>query len=126
MSSEKLLQELHRYVLPAETVGYFEIVDLQESEGRLHFYLDEHRVIQEEYSTKELSPNGFYEDSTIKDFSLRDRKVVLHVRRRWVDLEGTSYSRRWDLVAEGTRYSTEVAFFFKDAFGYLPDTSPIS
>ena len=98
MSSEKLLKELLRYVLPAEIVDYFEIVDLHESEGTLHFYLDENSVVPEEYSTEELSPNGFYEESTIKDFPLRDRKVVLHVRRRrWVDLEGKSYSRRWDL-----------------------------
>jgi transposase len=63
----------------------------------------------------------------IKDFPLRDKKVVLHVRRRrWVDDAGKSYSRCWDLVAEGTRYSKEFAFFLKGAFGYLPDTSPIS
>jgi len=53
-----------------------------------------------------LLSNGFYEASTIKDFPLRDKKVVLHIRRRrWKDHEGKSYSRQWDLTAEGTRYS---------------------
>jgi hypothetical protein len=74
-----------------------------------------------------LSPNGFYEESTLKDFPLRDKKVVLHIRRRrWIDQDGKSYSRRWDLTAEGTRYSKEFAYFLKEAFGYLPDSSPIS
>jgi hypothetical protein len=125
--SDKLLKGLIRYIFPLEIVDYFELVDLQESEGTLHFYLDESNIIPEEYSTKSLSSNGFYEASTIKDFPLRERKVVLHVsRRRWVDPDGKSYSRQWDLVAEGTRYSKEFAFFFKEAFGYLPDSSPIS
>ena len=127
MTNDKLLRELIRYVLPAEIVDYFEIMDLQEYVGTLHFYLEEYNVVPEEYSSKELSPNGFYDESMIKDFPLRDKKVVLHVsRRRWVDADGKSYSRRWDLVAEGTRYSKEFAFFFKEAFGYFPDTGPIS
>ena len=127
MSSDELLLKLVRYVLPTEIVDYFHLINLQETEGTLHLYLEELDVIPEEHSTKSLSPNGFYEESTIKDFPLRDRKVVLHVRRRrWLDSEGKSYSRHWDLVAEGTRYSKEFAFFLKEAFGYLPDTSPIS
>ena len=127
MTNDKLLRDIIRYVLPLEMVDYFEITDLQEDVGTLHFYLEEYNVVPEEYSSKELSPNGFYDESMIKDFPLRDRKVVLHVsRRRWVDPDGKSYSRRWDLVAEGTRYSKEFAFFLKEAFGYLPDTGPIS
>ena len=111
MSHDKLL-ELVRYVLPVEIVDYFDLVDLQESECTLHLYLDERNIIPEEHTDKSLSANGFYEESTIKDFPLRDRKVVLHVRRRrWVDESGKSHSRQWDLVAEGTRYSKEFAFF---------------
>lgn len=124
MSSDKLFLELIRYVLPDELV---ELTGLTETEGVLHLYLDELNIIPEAYKTKYLSPNGFYEESKIKDFPLRDRKVVLHVRRRrWVDAEGKSYSRDWDLTAEGTRYSKEFAFFLKEAFGYLPDTGPIT
>ena len=102
-----------RYVLPVEIVDHFDLIDLQETGGVLNLYLDESAVIPEEHSSHSLSPNGFYEASTIKDFPLRDRKVVLHIRRRrWVDADGKSYSRRWDLVADGTRYSKEFAFFF--------------
>jgi hypothetical protein len=72
----------------------------------LHLYLDELNVISEEYAYLQLSGNGFSASSTIKDFPLRDKKVLLHVRRRrWVDSSGKSYSGTWDLTAKGTRYS---------------------
>jgi hypothetical protein len=126
MSHDKLL-ELIRYILPVEIVDYFDLIDLQESAGTLHLYLEENNIIPEEHRGKSLSSNGFYKESTIKDFPLRDRKVVLHVRRRrWVDEESKSHSRLRELVAEGTRYSKEFAFFLKEAFGYLPDTCPIT
>ena len=122
-----MLKELFRYVLPKELVDFFDLVNLQEQEESLHLYLDECNIVPEEFQELSLLPNGFYEASTLKDFPLRDKKVVLHIRRRrWVDSHGKSYSRRWDLAAEGTRYSKEFANFLKDAFGYLPDSSPIS
>jgi hypothetical protein len=127
MINNKALLELVTYVLPIEIVEYYDVVSLKESEGTLHIYLEESNIIPEEYKSKELSPNGFYEESSIKDFPLRDRKVILHVRRRrWIDNEGKSYSRQWELTSKGTRYSREFAAFLKEVFGYLPDTSPIS
>lgn len=93
----------------------------------LHLYLDELNVISEEYAYLQLSGNGFSASSTIKDFPLRDKKVLLHVRRRrWVDSSGKSYSGTWDLTAKGTRYSKELTSFLKEELGYDPDTSPIS
>lgn len=127
MQDPKLLLELVKYVLPRELVEYFELVSINEIDETLHLLLEERNIIPSEYSTLDLSPNGFYQESTIKDFPLRDKKVVLHVRRRrWRDTSGKSYSRDWDLTAEGTRYSKEFAYFLKEAFGYLPDSSPIS
>ena len=131
MSENRMLLELVKYVLPKEIVEYFSLVDLKEEKYKdivtLHLYLDEENLIPKEYQEKDLSPNGFYPESTIKDFPLRDKKVVLHIRRRrWVDQSGTSYSRSWELTAQGTRYSREFAYFLKEAFGYLPDNSPIS
>ena len=127
MAKESLLQELVSYVLPQEFVDYFELIDLQERGGALHLYLEECDEIPEEYKGLELYSNGFYAESTIKDFPLRDRKVVLHIRRRrWLDAAGKSYSRQWELAAQGTRYSKEFAYFLKEAFGYLPDSGAIS
>jgi hypothetical protein len=127
MSQNPLLQSLVKYVLGSELVDYFDLIHLEEIGDTLHIHLDELNIVPEEYVSLALSPNGFYAESTIKDFPLRDKKVVLHVRRRrWVDTEGKSYSREWNLTAEGTRYSKEFAYFLKEAFGYLPDSSPIS
>jgi hypothetical protein len=133
MTNDKVLLELMKYVLPREIVDYFDLVSIQASGetsdiyGELDIYLEETNIIPEEYKAKGLCSNGFYEESTIKDFPLRDRKVVLHVRRRrWVDNKGKSYSRQWELTSEGTRYSKEFAFFLKETFGYIPNTSPFS
>jgi hypothetical protein len=118
-----MLQELLKYVLPQEIVDYFELVDIKKEGEVLHLHLDEKQVPPPEYSHIELSGNGFYASSTIKDFPLRDKKVFLHVRRRrWIDSSGKSYSRDWDLVAQGTRYSKELASFLKEKLGYTPDT----
>jgi len=127
MSRDSLLIEFMRYVFPSEIVDYFELVNIDETDGVLNLYLEESNIIPEECVAGSLSPNGFYEESRIKDFPIRDRKVILHIRRRrWIDNVGKSYCRQWELVAEGTRYSREFAFFLKEAFGYLPDSSPIS
>jgi hypothetical protein len=122
-----MLEKLVKYVLPHEIVDYFELVSIKEEEGAiLHLYLDEKNKISSEYQGIELFPNGFYAESTIKDFPLRNKKVVLHIRRRrWVDKDGKSYSNAWHLTASGTRYSVEFASFLKAVFGYLPNNSPI-
>ncbi|GHU78517.1 hypothetical protein FACS1894145_0630 [Bacteroidia bacterium] len=118
-----MLQEILKYVLPQEIVDYFELIDIKQEGDVLHLHLDEKPVPPPEYAHVGLSGNGFYERSTIKDFPLRDKKVLLHVRRRrWIDEYGKSYFRDWDLVARGTRYSKELASFLKEKLGYTPDT----
>ena len=103
------------------------MVNFQEIDNVLHIYFEEKDVKPQEYSSKDLRSNGFYEESEIKDFPLRKKKVILHIkRRRWIDRDGKSYSKQWDLTAAGTRYSKEFAFFFQRCFGHLPDSSPIS
>ena len=54
--------------------------------------------------------------------------MTFHVkRRRWVETEtGKSVSKRWDIVAEGTRFSKEFAAFLKDMLGQIPDYGPLS
>ena len=87
-----MFKDLLSFVLPKEIIASFDLVKLEEKEETLHLYLDECNVPPEEYKSMSLSANGFYEASTIKDFPLRDKKVVLHVRRRrWVDKAGKSY-----------------------------------
>ena len=76
----------------------------------LHLYLDE-KDMQPDGHT-DLFPNGFYPKSCINDFPIRDHRTVLHIRRRrWKNGIGNSYSKNWELVAQGKRHSKELAAF---------------
>lgn len=123
------LVKLLSYILPSEFSEYFDLVDVieeeRESELLLHLYLDE-KDMQPDGHT-DLSPNGFYSESCINDFPIRDHRTVLHVRRRrWKDGNGNSYSKNWELTAQGTRHSKEFAAFLKELLGYIPDYSKIT
>ena len=68
---------------------------------------------------QDLRANGFTEETVISDFPVRDKKLTLHIRRRWLTPEGKSVIlNMYPLVAEGTRYSAEFAAFLKEGIGY--------
>lgn len=122
--------ELFKLVLPEEIVENFDLVSIHYSadiDGRqvAHLHLDEMDMEEEERGN--LIPNGFYNEQIIQDFPIRDKKVILHVRRRrWKTPEGKSSSRKWDLKAPGTRMSKDFAGLLKKIFGYIPDNGPLS
>ena len=78
--------------LPDEMLDWFEVVDFKEEPNKgkeqadvlykkvLHIYLDERDNRTDEEQV--LMPDGFTEPTLIKDYPIRNRKVVLHVRRR--------------------------------------------
>ena len=72
----------------------------------LHLYFDERDNRTEE--TQGYTTKGFTEETVLNDFPVRDKKLVLHIRRRrWLKPDGTScvldvYPK---LVANGTRFS---------------------
>jgi hypothetical protein len=117
------------FLLPEGMLDFFEIERIEEEPlpdepvyrgGILHIYLDElDNRLPEQGS---LRPNGFTEPIFINDFPIRDRKVVLHVRRRrWLDTSGHNVVLNvYDLTTKGTRYSEEFAAFLKERLGYLP------
>lgn len=122
-------KSLVRYIMPKEFGDYFEVVDVAEeqigSEMLLHVYLDEKDETPD--GRTDLKPNGFYEESLINDFPIRDHRTVLHIRRRrWKDADGKSVSKDWELVAQGTRHSKEFAAFLKEYLGYVPSYSAIT
>lgn len=123
MSTYEQLQALARVILPEEIIENFDIVDIEEKAGVVHILLDEQAIPPEGYSGARLSSNGFFPSSRVYDFPIRDRKVVLHIRRRqWVEkATGKSFSRSWELTAEGTRYTVGFAAFLKEEFGYDPN-----
>ena len=117
------------FLLPEGMLDYFDVVRIDEEAlpqekvyrgGILHIYLDEldNRTKEQE----SLISNGFTEPTLINDFPIRDRKVVLHIRRRrWIDAEGHNVVLNvYNLATKGTRYSEEFAAFLKERLGYLP------
>ncbi len=115
--------ELAECLLPEEMVEYFEVVKVEKTKDTLDVTLEERDKGVEGYVDGQLRPNGFYEESTVRDYPVRGRKMTFHVkRRRWVEIEtGKSVSKRWDIVAEGTRFSKEFAAFLKGMLGQIPD-----
>ena len=83
----------------------------------LHIHLDE--LDNRTDGMETVRSNGFTEASVIQDFPIRDRKVVLHVRRRrWINDQGkNTVLYVYPLMAKGTRYSQEFAGFFKEEAG---------
>ena len=117
------------FLLPEGMLDFFDVVRIDEEPlsqekvyrgGILHIYLDEldNRTKEQE----SLISNGFTEPTLINDFPIRDRKVVLHIRRRrWLDAEGHNVVLNvYNLATKGTRYSEEFAAFLKERLGYLP------
>ena len=92
----------------------------------LHIYLDERDNRPDDL--QELRPNGFTEETVISDFPVRDRKAVLHVRRRrWLTPEGKNVVLNvYPLATPGTRYCAEFAAFLKDSLGYLFPVIPVA
>lgn len=116
---------LASYILPDGVLEYFDVVDFVEEptpEDKLytkilHLYLNERDNRPEEMSS--TKPNGFTEESCILDFPVRDRKTILHVRRRrWQTQDGHNYIVPLESMAHTkTQYSKELALFLKAADG---------
>jgi hypothetical protein len=137
ITTSSIYESLARILLPEGILELFEVTQVSEeytgilaetgTEVRIiHIYLDERDLRGETWH--DLQANGFTESRSINDFPIRDRKAVLHVRRRrWLNPDGTSIILNHEsLTAEGTSYSKEFAVVLKKIFGYLPDTGPFS
>ena len=86
---------LAKVILPSEMTEYFDLVkvctDEYGGEPRIHLYLDEKDKAPDDRT--DLSPNGFYEESCMNDFPIREYRTVLHVRRRrWKHRE---HAQKW-------------------------------
>lgn len=108
----------------------FEEKQLTEEDGimksALHIYLKEKDNRQ--IGMENFRPNGYTESTDINDFPVRDRKLVLHVRRRrWLSPDGRNVVLNvYPLVVSGTHSSEEFAAFLKERLGYIPDSEPLS
>lgn len=118
------------FFLPEGMIDWFEIVKIIEEPNKgteqadvlygtvMHIYLDE----RDNRTGEELGlkPNGFTEPTVVKDYPIRNRKVLLHVRRRrYVDADNRNVIlNQYPLTAEGTKVSVEFGLFFKDGDGH--------
>ena len=117
------------FFLPDGITDWFEIVNVVEepNQGKtsadvlftsvLNIYLDERDNREDE--SLGLTANGFTEPTIIKDYPIRNRKVLLHIRRRrYLDGEGRNIIlNKYPLSADGTKISVEFGAFFKDDNG---------
>ena len=80
---------LASFILPNGILDWFDFVKANEEpvekkdciyKSTLHIYLDEKDNRTNEHLL--LKPNGFTEPTVIKDFPVRNRNLILHVRRR--------------------------------------------
>ncbi len=88
--------ELAECLLPEEMVEYFEVVKVDKTTETLDVTLEERDNGVDGYIPGQLRPNGFYQESIVRDYPVRGRKMSFHVkRRRWSDTAtGKSVSRR--------------------------------
>jgi len=106
-------------LLPEGILTYFDVTHVDRTSTVILIYLDEKDLSEAERKGKHFQSKGFYPGSTIHDFPLRGKSLVLHVRRRrWLDLDtGNPFMRDWEVVAKGTRLTEEFASFLKGTPG---------
>ena len=124
-----MYEGLASYFLPEGVLNYFEVADFEEVPTKdmnvlytteLHIYLDERDNRPD--SMKNSVSDGFGEESCLLDFPTRDKKTVLHVRRRrWTMKDGTTKTvdleEQIELRQDGTRYAKSFALFLNKANG---------
>ena len=107
--------DLASYLLP-EGINYFDIIEHRSANDKIHFYLEEKNILPEKHQSKLAHSKGCSPEITIEDFPLRGKSVLLHIkRRRWTLVDtGQIVKRDWNLIAKGTRITSEIASFLKD------------
>ena len=112
--------DLIKLVLPQFLVDHFDLVNSNKEKEVLHLHFEERNLAPQEYSSRILISKGYHKEVTIQDFPLRGNTVFLHVkRRRWLDKNTQEVVQRdWNLVAQGTRMTTEFAAFLKEISRY--------
>ena len=112
------------FFLPDGMLDWFEITNVKEEANSdskdldvlfpnvLHIYLDERD--NREGENLGLKPNGFSEYTTLQDYPIRNRKVMLHVRRRrYKDADGHNVIiNNYPLKSDGTEISVVFGLFF--------------
>jgi hypothetical protein len=112
-------EELLGFMLPEGILDYFEITDATKDSEDYTIVLAEKNIHPENYKNSALESKGFYDPVTIQDFPLRGKACYLQVkRRRWLNKDtGVIVFRDWNIVAKGTRLTSDFATFLKGLCG---------
>lgn len=112
------LLSIANLLLPEVLVKYFEMTKHEIKAEEIHFYFTELNKTPEEFNDVKLHSKGFFPEATVQDFPIRGKNVFLHItRRRWLnDRTGKAVTRDWQLVAKGTRITSEFATFLKELY----------
>ena len=117
MSSDSLLA-IANLLLPEVLITYFDLTKHEIRNEEIHFYFMELNKTPKEFDKVKLHSKGFFPQATVQDFPIRGKNVYLHItRRRWFN-ESTrkTVTRDWQLVAKGTRITSEFAAFLKELY----------
>ena len=117
MSSDTLFTAAH-LLLPEVLVKYFDLIKYEIKGEEIHFYFTELNEIPKEFKEGKLTSKGFFPEATVQDFPIRGKNVFLHItRRRWLNENtGKVVTRDWQLVAKGTRITSDFAAFLKSLY----------
>lgn len=115
MSSDTLLS-IANLLLPEVLVSYFELTKHEITKEEIHFYFTEINNLPAEFKDVKHHSKGFFAEATVQDFPIRGKNVFLHItRRRWRnEVTGKVVARDWQLVAKGTRMTSDFATFLKE------------
>ncbi len=113
-------QALLSLVIPEGVSDYFKLASYTKEDRVIRIYLEEVNSIPSEYQSSKLQSKGFFKEVILQDFPMRGNEVYLHVkRRRWLNPDnGEVVYRNWELVAKGTRITSDFAAFLKGISRY--------
>ena len=91
--------ESARYFLP----DGFDIINHNSSADKIHLYLEEKNTLLKEYQSEIAQSKDFLPEITVDDFPLRDKSVLLYIKRRRRSLVDTGkiIKRDWNSLAKG-------------------------
>ena len=99
-------------------VDNFDVVRFEDhpEQERMDIWLDEKKIVPEQFSAHEVISYGFTPESEVQDFPVRGKAVFLHLRRRkWQEVRtGKVTSRTFDITYRGTRLTRELVAFLKE------------
>jgi hypothetical protein len=113
--------EALRYFFPLELTEHFEIVSVQElgnvkaKEDYYEVVFEEKPIMPDGINASDYESKGFF-SKIVQDFPIRGRAVFIEIhRRRWRHkATGESISRDFNFMAEGSKFTKELADFLKE------------